>query len=110
MRPSSQKVILCHFSGSGCITFLDDRIAFAAIFQKSRTWFVEAAKRPVGIVMLKKLGLDARLGSFCVILVLGANNGRLDQAASAAWLGAKRRHKALRQELGGPGGGAAWFH
>ena len=27
--------------------------------------------------------------------------GQFDQAASAAWLGAKRRHKALRQELGG---------
>ena len=50
-------------------------------------------------------------GSFCVILVqFGANDGQLDQAALAAWLGAKRRHKALRQELGGPGGGAAWFH
>ena len=40
----------------------------------------------------------------------GADDGQLDQAALAAWLGAKRRHKALRQELGGPGGGAAWFH
>ena len=42
-------------------------------------------------------------------MLLIDSGGQFNQAASAAWLGAKRRHKALRQELGGTGGGAFKF-